>query len=297
MLTLDALADIALRHAFHEGLNETVIPGLAVVRFSHPTLTDFAVHPPSVCIVAQGAKRMTVGNRTFDYNASKYVVVSVDLPMSARIIAATPEAPYLCWRIALDAAAIAGLLTEHEITSPDTEHTSDGLYIDETAPEIADAALRVARQLDRGRDDVLRTIAERELFYCLLRGRHGHTVRQLVIAGSAMHRVNRAIAWLKARFTEPLRIPDLAQHASMSASSLHMHFKRVTGMSPLQFQKQLRLQHARQLMLARDCGAATAGFEVGYESPTQFSREYRRLFGQPPARDVAEIRQRAVGTP
>lgn len=295
MLTLDALADIALRHAPHEGVNETAVPGLAVVRYSQPTPNDFAVHPPSVCIVAQGAKQMTVGRRSFDYDASSYVVVSVDVPVSARILVATPEQPYLCLRVALDCDAITSLLTGRELACPDTEHAADGVYLDQTAPEIVDAVLRLARQLDRGRDDVLRGVALRELFYWLLRGAHGQSVRQLVISGSAMHRVNRAISWLKAHFTEPLRIAELARHAGMGTSALHAHFKRVTGMTPLQYQKQLRLQCARQLMLARDLGAATAAFQVGYESPTQFSREYRRLFGQPPARDVGSLRQAAAG--
>lgn len=289
--TLDALIDLAVRHSRGDGTHETHVRGLALIRYSRPTATEFALHMPALCVVLQGGKELTVGDRAFGYGAGQHLVVSLDLPVSGRIVKASARQPYLCLRVELERNAIASLVVDHPDIGADAAAATRAAYLGDTTPGILDVAWRLARLLDGPPNDgVLRELALRELAYWLLVGQHGATLRQLAVPNSGMQRIERVIGWLKTHYRRPLRIKALGALAGMSPSTLHERFKAVTGMTPLQYQKQLRLQQARQLMLAHGRGAAAAGFEVGYESATQFSREYRRLFGQPPARDVSAAR-------
>ena len=275
---------------------ETAIPGLGLVRRARPTppsTREFALHAPALCIVVQGAKQLIVGRRTFDYGAAHTVLVAADLPVAARIVQASPALPYLCIRIDLDFPLLSTLAAEAAPHDADPDRVAPTVQLTAADPDLLDAATRVVRLLDRPMDiPILAPLASRELAYRLLGSAHGPDLRQRLAADSATHRVDRAIVWLKRHYTQPLRIAELAQLACMGPTMFHQRFKAATAMTPMQYQKQLRLQQARALMLAQGMAAAKAAFQVGYESPTQFSREYRRMFGLPPARDIADLRQR-----
>jgi len=215
-------------------------------------------------------------------------LVSVDLPLVGHVLDASPERPYLCCKIDLDAAMLADLIASEGGGVARTDLPVLGVYPGD--PDLIDAACRLVGLLDR--PDTIRALApliEREILYRLLTGPHGPMLRHVATAGSHLNQVSRAIAAIRRRFDAPIRIDDVAAEAGMSSSSLHVHFKAITRMTPLEYQKQLRLQEARRLMLAEGATASTAGFAVGYESPSQFSREYRRLFGAPPRADIERL--------
>ena len=251
-----------------------------------------AMHQPAVCVIAQGRKRVLLRDEVYAYDASRFLVFSVDLPISAHVIEATPQMPYLCFRLDLDPGEIATLLLKSSTPPRAAPATTRGLFLSRTTAEMADAVVRLMRLLDAPDDaGALAPLAVQEILYRLLRSDEGVRLAQISRSDSHAHRVAKVIAWLKAHFAEPLRIEDLAREVHMSTSSLHHHFRAVTAMSPLQYQKQLRLQEARRLLLCEAADAANAGHRVGYESPSQFSREYSRLFGAPPSRDVQRLRQ------
>ena len=230
----------------------------------------------------------------FSYRKGDYLVVSVDVPIVGQIMEATPDRPFLCLRLDLDPAAIGALMLESDVERAGRELPGSSLAVSTMNDDLLDAAIRLLRLLGSPRDiPVLAPLAEREILYRLLRGEQTSRMSQIAFAESKLQQVNRAIGWIKRNFRAPLRIDTVASEARMSASALHQHFKTVTGMSPLQFQKQLRLQEARRLMLSEAADAAIAGHSVGYESPSQFSREYRRLFGAPPVRDIERLRESA----
>jgi AraC-like DNA-binding protein len=290
---LAELATAIERFAPRDGVHPTAIERMSLIRASRPGHERVhTVHQPAVCIIAQGSKQVMLGEEVYLYDASRHLVASVDLPVTARVVQATPQAPYLCFRLDLDPGEIASMLLQAGLPAASQRSTSRGLYLGETCPLLLDAVLRLVRLLETPEDiPALAPLAMREILYRLLKGEHGWRLNQIVTANSQAQRIARVISWLKAHFAEPLRIEDIAREVHMSTSSLHHHFKAVTAMSPLQYQKQLRLQEARRLMLSEDVDAATAGFRVGYESPSQFSREYSRLFGAPPARDQRRLRQ------
>ena len=250
------------------------------------------VYQPMLYIVAQGAKRTLLGDSIVEYAAGQYLVVSVDLPITGSVIQASPDAPYLALSLQLDPAVLADML----LTLPNTAKGAQdallpGLAVSPVTPDLLDAAVRLLRLLDRPADiPMLAPLAEREILYRLLTGAQAAMLRQIALAHSRMAQVGRAIGWIRSHFAEPLRIDAVAQRANMSASTFHRHFKAVTAMSPLQYQKQIRLQEARRLLLAGQADAASIGFAVGYESPSQFSREYARMYGQPPLRDAVRLR-------
>jgi AraC-like DNA-binding protein len=269
----------------------TAIPGVSLVRANAPTLPIGVVYQPMLCIVAQGTKRTLLGESIVDYSAGQYLVVSVDLPVTGSVIRARPAAPYLAMSLVLNPALLADMLLSlpSPYTPPAT--TQSGLAVSCSTPELLDAAVRLLRLLDTPKDiSVLAPLMEREILYRLLTGAQAPMLVQIAQAHSHLARVSRAIGWIRSHFTEPLRIQAVAQQAHMTASTFHRHFKAVTAMSPLQYQKQIRLQEARRLLLAGQADAASIGFAVGYESSSQFSREYARMFGQPPARDAARLR-------
>jgi AraC-like DNA-binding protein len=285
------LAALVARFTPGDGIHETAVPRLALIRAAHPSEPLHVLHEPAVCIVAQGRKLVMLGDEVFDYGGARYLVVSVDLPVAGQVVEASPEVPYLCFRLTLDPAALAALLLEGGPAADPGDAPPPGVAMRTATPELLDAAARLVRLLGSPRDAAaLAPLVEREILYRLLADDATGRLRQIALADGKLQQVNRAIGWIKRHFREPFRIETLAREAWMSPSALHQHFKAVTTMSPLQYQKALRLQEARRLMLASAMDAARAGYQVGYGSPSQFSREYARAFGAPPARDIARLR-------
>lgn len=282
------LAGLIGRHAGRDGLHATAIEGLALSRLSAPTAPDGVLYKPSFCVIAQGRKRVMLGEEAFLYDPAHFLLASVDLPVVCDVLEATPEDPYLGLRLDLDLACVGEMLTAAAAADASTAR---GLDVSPLEPTLLDAVARLVALLDAPRDvPVVAPLILREIVYRLLTGPQGGRLRQMATEGGRTRRVARAIDRLRADFARPLRVEDLAREAHMSASTFHEHFKAVTAMSPLQYQKRLRLQEARRLMLAESLDAASAAYRVGYESASQFSREYRRAFGDPPRRDLARLR-------
>ena len=295
MRQVEELTALVGRLATAEGFNRTPIPRLALSRSSQPTEPMHAMHEPALCIVLQGRKRVILGDRVYHYDASRYLVVSVDLPVIGHVVEASAALPYLGLRLDLDPAMLAAIMLEADPGDP-VAGAGPGLAVDPASPELLDAMLRLVRLLETPRDiAMLAPLAEREILYRLLCGEDSARLRQIATAESRLHQVSRAIGWIKGNYDKAFSLEKLAQEACMSPSALHQHFKAVTAMSPLQYQKQLRLQEARRLIMSTALDAASAGFRVGYESPSQFSREYRRLFGAPPLRDASRLRAAPAG--
>jgi len=288
---LAELAALVNRHAGADGLHQTAIEGLSFFRSSQPSELAFCVYRPSLALLVQGAKRVEVGEDVYEYSASHYLLTSIDLPVASRVTLASPGTPYLCFVLDLDPRATAGLIAETGLPQPADTDAGRGLAVAQLCPPLLDAALRMARLLDAPQDiQVLAPLLRREIIYRLLTGALGGRLRHIARHEGPTHQVRQAIEWLQAHFDRPLRIEQLAHTVNMSTSSLHHHFKAVTAMSPLQYQKQLRLQEARRLLLAGLADAGAAARQVGYESASQFSREYSRQYGAPPRRDVARLR-------
>lgn len=285
---------VALAQAFapSDGLHETAIAGLQLLRASTPGQPLPAVYEPGLVVVLQGRKQARLGDERLSYDPLHCLVVAVTMLPQAQVTEASADTPYLCARLNVDLGELAALLLDAgpaAAAAPATAPLQRGLQLARCDTPLLDAVARLLRLLRTPADvPVLAPLAMREIFYRVLTGELGPRLRALAVADSHVRRVARAVDLLKRRFDEPLRIDELAEAAHMSASSLHQRFKQMTSMSPLQYQKRLRLHHARQLMLGEGLDAAAAAHRVGYESPSQFSREYRRLFGAPPR---AEIRQ------
>ncbi len=290
-----AQAELAERIARWTGEDNrltTAIPSLTLHRWETPAEPTSYMLPPSVCLIAQGSKRVFLGEDVYGYDANHFLITSVGLPVVAQIIEASSEKPYLGLTLELDLRTLAQLMVDSSWPLPRKPQAGRGMAVSEVPLPLLHAFLRLIDLLDEPDDiPVLAPLAQREIFYRLLVGDQGQRLRQIVTAGSHSHQIARAIDWLKDNFKEPLRVEDLAAHSGMSTSSFHHHFRSLTAMSPLQFQKRLRLNEARQLMLTERLDAATASFLVGYESPSQFSREYSRLFGAPPLRDIKNLYQ------
>ena len=270
----------------------TAVPGLSLFRRDEPTGPISGMYEPSVCLVAQGAKRVLLGDDAYVYDAHHYLITSVHLPTVVQIIDASREKPYLGLRLKLDQREISQLMVDSNLPPPRAQQSSRGMATGEVTWHLLNAFQRLIDLLAEEKDiPILAPVIQREIIYRLLVGDQGARLRQIASAGSQSHQIARAIDWLKGNFTRPLRIDDLAAQVRMSSSTFHHHFRSMTALSPLQFQKQLRLREARRLMLSEHMDAATAAFQVGYESPSQFSREYNRLFGAPPLRDITNLRQ------
>ncbi|WP_105429051.1 AraC family transcriptional regulator [Neorhizobium sp. T6_25] len=291
MEKLDQLARLIAQNTDSDGVFETVIPRLSVIRMSKPTEPLHAIHQPAVCIIAQGAKQVMLADEIFRYSPGQYLVVSVDMPVTGQVIEATPEEPYLCLRLDLDLKLLSEMLVDMPAAPGVPAMRKKCIGLSHTTPEFLDAALRLAQLLDKP-DEIayLAPLIERELMFRLLRGDQAEMIRQILTPENRLQQVNRAISWIRQNFSAPFSIEQVAIEARMSTSSLHQHFREVTAMSPLQYQKQLRLQEARRLILGNAMDAATAAHQVGYDSPSQFSREYRRLFGAPPIQDITRLR-------
>lgn len=270
----------------------TAVQGLALFRRTEPSEPVTGMYEPSLCMVAQGAKRVQLGDDTYVYDAHHYLITSVHLPTVVQVSEASREKPYLGLRLKFDLREVSQLMADSNLPSPRTQQSSRGMATGEVTLPLVTAVQRLIELLDTEQDiPILAPIIQREIIYRLLVGDQGARLRQIAAAGSQSQQIARAIEWLKGNFTQPLRIDDLAAQARMSSSTFHHHFRSMTALSPLQYQKQLRLQEARRLMLAERLDAATAAFQVGYESPSHFSREYGRLFGAPPLRDISKLRQ------
>jgi AraC-like DNA-binding protein len=274
---------------------ETAIPGLILARRDKPSEPVSILYEPRICVIAQGAKRVQLGDGAYVYDAHHFLLTSVDLPTVVQVINASREKPYLGLVLRLDQREISQLMVDSNLPPPRPQQSSRGMAIGEVTRPLLTAVQRLIDLLDEPKDiPILAPIIEREIFYRLLVGDQGTRLRQMASAGSQSQQIARAIYWLKDNFTKPLRIDDLAAQVNMSTSTFHHHFREVTAMSPLQYQKWLRLNEARRLMLAENKDATTTAFQVGYESPSQFSREYGRMFGAPPLRDITSLRQTAT---
>jgi len=260
-------------------------------RFSNPTEPAQVIQTAAVYVVVQGRKQVVVGGETYAYDATRYLAVSLDLPVIANIAEATPEEPYLCLTLRVDARELAALIVETGRPAPRDDHNGRALFVSALDVPLLDALVRFVRLLDAPEDiPVLAPLIRRELHYRLLQGDQQGLLAEIAIGDGRLRRIAGALGWIKEHFAEPLRVEDLAKLTNMSASALHAHFSAVTGVSPIQYQKQLRLQEARSRLLAGGTSAEAVAYEVGYASPSQFSREYARLFGQPPRRDAEAMR-------
>ncbi len=261
-----------------------------MMRAYAPTGIMKSIYKPLVCLILQGAKQVTAGPETYTFAAGQSALVSADVPVVSRITRASRAEPYLALAVELDMAVLLDLSAQLGGSSA-AMTAIPAVLVDDTDAAVADCALRLMHLLDRAEAiPVLHPSIMRELHYWLLAGRHGRSVRGLACPGGAAHRIARAVAVLRGEFDRPLRVERLAAVAGMSPSSFHHHFRAVTSLSPMQFQKQLRLIEARRRMLGDGLPASRAALEVGYESVTQFTREYRRMFGLPPGRDMSESR-------
>ena len=292
-MTTDSLHELRAlveKHAGPDTKPVRLMPRLLLGLRSEPTPPCQIVVEPVFSLIAQGAKRIRVGTRTFDYRAGQFLVVSVDLPADAFVVEATPERPYLGCGLFLSPEAIASLLLESG--GPRTfGGDRPGIAVSDLSSELVDSVVRLLRLLDQPSDiPILAAPIEREILWRLINGSQGAMVRQIGLADSRMSQIGRAVRWLGNHFAETIRIEDLAEVAGMSVTSLHRHFRVVTSLTPIQYQKQLRLQAARARLMATREDVAEVGFAVGYDSPSQFSREYRRMFGKPPGQDGADLR-------
>ena len=287
-------AELARRIALFMGSAEnraTDIPGLTLYRRTAPTAPCSMTYEPGVTVIAQGRKRVELGRNIFIYDASRFLLTSVDLPVVSRVIEASEEAPCLALSLKLEMPVVRELLSREEIRVAEPPSDSPGMATGETTVEFLDACCRLVDLLSTPRDiPFLSGLIQREIIYRILCSAEGARLRSIATLGEQSQRTAKAIAWITANYAKPLRVEDLAEIAGMGVSTLHHHFRVLTAMSPLQYQKQLRLQAARGRMLMHGLDAASAAFEVGYESPSQFNREYSRFFGQPPMRDIRTLR-------
>ncbi len=273
-----------------DGIHGTAIAGVNCISFSAPNARLPSVYTPCLCVIVQGKKRVLLEDEAYDYQPSEYLAVSVDLPVIGEVTEASRSKPYLCLQIGLDQHQLAELLVQARLPVDRRASARRGIFVGNMDGTLSDPVLRLARLLKAPQDiALLAPMIKREIYYRLLNGEHGTMIAQLAQSGSHMQRIATAIRQLKSNYDKPIKVEALADQIGMSVSSFHAHFKAVTAMSPLQYQKRLRLMEARQIMLAEMQDAASTAYRVGYESPSQFSREYARLFGNPPGRDIQRL--------
>lgn len=296
-MVLDELRSLIAHHA-RAGVTSTP-EGVHVSLVEEPGLPSASTTGTVLAVVAQGAKQLALGERVYEYRAGQYLVASLDLPVTGRFTEASRERPALGFGLTLRASTIAELMLHPAARDLSRagrgSGAPSGVAVSDAPPELLDAALRMLRLLDRPRDlAVLGPMVEREILWLLMTGDQGATVRELGLADSSLTHVGHAVRWLRDHYTEPVRVDDLAQLARMSPSAFHRSFRAVTALSPIQFQKQIRLQEARARLVLDPGDVAGAAHAVGYESPSQFSREYRRQFGAPPWADAVRLRGAVV---
>ena len=268
-------------------------PGFRLSRASSPTEPVQSVYPPSFCFVAQGSKRALLGEEVFRYDPEHYMIYTVDLPLTFQIAEASTERPYLGFQLDLEQALVASVIMESGLRIKKGDASAKAMNVSSVDADLLDAVVRLVRLVETPAErKVLAPLIIREIIYRLLSGGQGARLSHILASGGDTRRISKAIGHLREHFDEQLKMDEIARELGMSVSGFHHHFKSVTSMSPLQFQKHLRLQEARRLMLGEDMDAASAGFRVGYEDPSHFSREYKRHFGAPPHGDIASLRSR-----
>jgi len=285
------LIDLVARFAPHDGDFITEVPGLKLFRRSQPTAAVHCIYEPSLALIAQGQKRVVIGDEIYDYGQGQVLLTSLDLPVVSKVAEASPETPYLGISVALDSRTVMQLSTQlslpHRKSAPEL-----ALSVGIPSEQLVDAVTRLIALQDE--PEMIASVApliHSEIAIRVLKSPQGARLRHLIASGTQGHQVAKAVTWLKQHYTEALLVEDLADSVHMSQTTFRQHFRSLTGMSPLQYQKQLRLQEARWLMLNENLDAGTAALQVGYESSSQFSREYSRIFGSPPLRDVHRMRE------
>ena len=290
------LAGKIAAHLSGEGVLETGVPGLSLYRQSTPTACRSAAYEPRLVVFVQGQKRINVGRTAYLCDESTFLLTSVDLPVVSQVIAATKEKPMLGLLLRLEMPEVRKILSEEGFPLPEESADARGMAMGRTSVELLSACSRLVDLVDAPEDiPFLSGLIQREITYRLLQSPQGKHLRAIATTGEQSHRTAKAVSWLRTNYAKPLRVEELATMAQMGVSTLHHHFRSLTAMSPLQYQKQLRLHVARERMLNEGLDAASAAFEVGYESASQFNREYSRFFGQPPMRDIKACRL-AIGT-
>jgi AraC-like DNA-binding protein len=290
-MPLSELRELIARHATPAGT--TAIDGVLVSKVEEPPPPSASMSGTVLALVAQGAKTIALGDRVYEYRAGQYLIASVDLPITGHYTEASPDLPAMGVGLILHPATVAELLLQAAPGDlpPAGGAAPSSMAVSDAPAELVDAAVRLLRLLDRPRDiAVLAPMIKREILWRLIAGEQGATVRQLGLADSSLTHIARAVQWIRDHFTQPFRVEDVAQLSGMSVSAFYRNFQAVTAMSPIQFQKQIRLQRARLLLATHPNDVTGVSIRVGYDSPSQFSREYRRQFGAPPSQDAARIR-------
>jgi AraC-like DNA-binding protein len=273
----------------------TAIPYLSFIRLSRPTELTRGMLEPSMCMVLQGKKRILIGREITDYGSGSFALSAIDMPVSGQVVEASAAVPYLGVKIELDPKEVAALIIEADLAVPESSAARLGAYVEESDPDLQDAFLRLVRLLRKPKDlAVLSGLVKQEILYRLLTAPGGDVLHTTLLSHYKEKAIAEAIHWIKKNYSRPMKIEKLAKAVNLSVSTLHHRFKALTTMSPLQYQKQLRLTQARKLLLGGNIEAATAAFNVGYESPSQFSREYRRFFGASPLQDGKHGEPRAA---
>jgi AraC-like DNA-binding protein len=290
------LARMLATHTRGEGDTPTGIDGLRLYRRSEPTACNSAAYEPSLVVFAQGEKQINLGTSTYICDGSHFLLTSVDLPVVSQVTVASMEEPILGLILRLEMPTVREILSQHEFHFDGDGTNAHGMTLGTSSAELLDACIRLLTLLDKPEDiPFLSGLIQREIIFRLLRSPQGQHLRAIATLGEQTHRTAKAVEWLRTNYAKPLRVEELANLARMGVSTFHHQFRSLTAMSPLQYQKQLRLHVAREKMLNDGLDAASAAFEVGYESASQFSREYSRFFGQPPMRDVKSRRFAATG--
>ncbi|WP_336759977.1 AraC family transcriptional regulator [Paenibacillus sp. USHLN196] len=287
------LSQLVERHSLLNGAVETVIPSLFVYHHTRVSEPAYRVYTPSLCVIVQGLKEVLLAQERYAYGPSNYLIASMNLPVIGQIIKASADAPYLSLKLEFTPNQILEVLNECNIQVTSKENARRAMFVGQMQSSIQDAVLRLVRLLDTpGEIPFLAPLYIKEILFRLLQGPYGGELAQIAVEGSSTYRIREAIEYIVHHWEHPIRIEDLAETANMSVSSFHRHFKEITAMSPLQFQKQLRLQEARRLLMAESGDAADVAFRVGYESASQFSREYARMFGAPPRADIRRLKEK-----
>lgn len=285
------LINLLLDFSNGDGVFQTPIPRVSIIRSSIPTVPELVLYEPAICVVAQGEKESKFGENIYKYDSSHYLLGSMRLPVFGAVTKATTNTPFLCLRLDIDSVLVAELI-EIYAEARNSKGSCSGLKLGDMDDQLVDTVVRLAETLQSPQDiSVISTLVERELIWRLLQNPQSHSVlSQMVTAGSRLHRIRKAMMWLEEHFKETVSTSVLADIANMGQSSFHKHFKIVTGTSPIRFRSHLRLMAARRLMVVDGFDAATAGFEVGYNEPSQFSREYSKYFGLPPKHDSIRLK-------
>ncbi|HWJ77541.1 MAG TPA: AraC family transcriptional regulator [Niallia sp.] len=290
---LSELSSIISRFSVYDGVNQTSIPSTFLIRESRKTEPIHSVFQPSFCIIVQGEKEILLSTEQFNYGPADYIVSSVHLPVTGQVVEASFDKPYLALKLEFTPREILELLREAKTQIEQVKNTKRALYINRVEQQLLDAVLRLARLLENPKNiPILAPLYKKEILYLIMQGKHGSTLEQMAIEGSQINQIRHVIDYIKTNYASSFRIEELAEKANMSPATLHRYFKEVTNMSPIQFQKKLRLQEARHLLIAESIDAAEVAFQVGYESPSQFSREYSRMFGYPPKEDVKRVKDK-----